>query len=76
VDLAGLERGAGCRHQDEPVQPALLECVLRGQQVAKMNGIEAPAEKTDFQGSSFLEASSSMSPRFIMSLSALRFSAS
>ena len=47
-DVVGLEGGPGRRDQDQAVEMVLLISILGGHEMAKMDGVEAPAEKTDF----------------------------
>ena len=48
LGLVRLERSLGRRHEEKPVQPKLLEGILRREEVAEVHGIKAPAEKSDF----------------------------
>ena len=48
LDVVGLQRCLGGRHQDQAVKLVLFIGILCRHQVAKMHGIEAPAQKSDF----------------------------
>ena len=37
-----------CRHNDKPIKLVLLKRILGSEKVAKMDGVKAPAEKSDF----------------------------
>ena len=43
-----LQGSLRCGHEDEAIELMLLIRILRREQMAEMNGIETPAEKTDF----------------------------